>query len=41
MGARECGNEPSDSVKRETFLDYLKTSYILKKNLLDGFNLAS
>jgi len=31
-GICEFGNEPSGSIKREEFLDYLKTCYFLKKN---------
>ena len=30
--ACECGNEPSGSVKCGEFLDYLQTSYLLKKD---------
>ena len=32
----ECGNEPSSFVKCGEFLDYLKTSELLKKDLLHG-----
>ena len=31
-GTSECGNEPSGSIKCGEFLDWLKTSQILKKN---------
>jgi len=31
-GSCEHGKEPSGSIKREEFLDYLKTNYLLKKD---------
>ena len=31
-GYCEHGNEPSGSIKREEFIDYLKTNYLLKKD---------
>ena len=32
MGTCECGNEPSGSMKCGEFLDWLKTSWPLKKD---------
>ena len=31
-GTRECGNEPSGSIKCGEFLDYLRTGQLLKKD---------
>jgi hypothetical protein len=32
MGTRECGNEPSGSIKYGELLDWLKTCHLLKKD---------
>ena len=32
LGTCECGNEPLSSIKCGEFLDYLKTSWLLKKD---------
>ena len=31
VGACECGNEPSSSIKCGEFIEYLKTGLLLKK----------
>jgi hypothetical protein len=31
-GTSECGNKPSDSIKCEGFLDYLRIGYLVKKD---------
>ena len=32
MDACECGNKPLNSIKCGEFLDYLRTSYLVKKD---------
>jgi hypothetical protein len=34
MGSCKCGNEPSGSIKCGEFLDWLKTGWLLKKDLV-------
>jgi hypothetical protein len=36
VGSCECGNEPSDSIKCNEILDWLRTGQLLKRAVLYG-----